>query len=167
MSTASSLGLHFSRQCSLKMDWPKGAASRCDRADFQPQENQAVQKRRAAPIGGLALVERVGADFFPRHHLFQLQPLELLVEIVDDRQAADAVGHPAQPRADVDFVDGLQEMGGVGPRVALAAASNQGVEDVVQDRRRRPRRRASISACCVAPIASAGRKRVRRACGPP
>jgi hypothetical protein len=43
----------------------------------------------------------------------------------------------------------------VGARVALAAAGDQRVEDVVEHRLARPRSRASISVCCIAPIASA------------
>ena len=117
------------------MDCPNGAASRSTEPISSPRKTRRCKKRRARQIGGLALVQRVSADFLPRHHLLQVQPLELLVKIVDKGQAADAVGHPAKPRADIDFVDGLAEVGGVGPRIALAATSNQSVENVVQHRR--------------------------------
>ncbi len=113
---------------------PQGGGFALDRADLDPEEHQPMQKRGAGEIARLTLVESVRHHPFAGSHFVETEPIELLVKIVQDRQSSDAVGDPAQSRADVDLVHRLEQPRRVVRGVPFAAARNQRVENVVEDR---------------------------------
>src|SRR5262245_29753944 len=102
--------------------------------NLNPEEYEAMQEGRPLEIVRLTLVEREVADSLPRDNFVESKSIELLIEIADDRQAPDAIGHPSEPGADIDFINRFEKMRRFSPRITFTAAGNESVDDVVQER---------------------------------
>src|SRR6202030_2469527 len=103
-----------------------------DAADFDAEENQAVEEGGTSGVDGLPFVEGVILDFLARGDVLEIEPGELFVKIADDGEAAHAVGDAAEARADIYFVDGFEQISGVGFWIPLAAAGDEGILNIIE-----------------------------------
>ena len=94
-----------------------------------------MQERRPPGVQRLALVEPDGELLLLAQHLAQIEVGELRVEVVDDRQPAERRASPCRSAVPMPAASiAAPELAALVGRVALAAAGDEGVVDVVERR---------------------------------
>ena len=82
-------------------------------ADSDAQEDQPVEERRAGGVAAVRACRACRGSCARGRRIRSFPGVELVVEVVDDGQPADAIGDAAELGADVHLVDGFEQVGGI------------------------------------------------------